>query len=268
LVRYCAGWMQPRPAGNGDDMEELWGEIYKSLDARPLDAVLREFEGTAETRASGVTEWTFGKVGADVQGDESFTACGGHRVFSWNGRGLNARIKSGELVRALRHEKPDTVFFSETLCNADRIYCPAELSNFMLAMGYRYAFIHSNISSVRAGAEHFGCALFTKFKPTSVTYGVGHAESDKEGRTIIAKFKGLPRFVFTYSPCTKVQEYEHPLRRAHDDRLRELAAEGDTVIMGDLNVAPTDADCTICPFGEFIPGCKEYERESFRQLLN
>ncbi len=143
---------------------------------------------------------------------------------------------------------------------------PAEFSAIMLALGFIHCYFNSNISSERAGRGLFGTAVFTKFKPAAVSYSIGEATSDSEGRNIIVQFDGMPRIVFTYSPCTGTEVFDLDLRRRHDACLAILASDGNTAIIGDLNVAPEASDNSCPAFGSFTPGCKDFERSAFVTL--
>jgi hypothetical protein len=80
----------------------LWESVMDNLDARPLPDVLSEFAGTPVSIRKGIVEWTIGPPGLTRDGTHPWTEQAGHRLMSWNGRGLNARIADGGLYRARR----------------------------------------------------------------------------------------------------------------------------------------------------------------------
>jgi hypothetical protein len=116
------------------------------------------------------------------------------KISSWNVSSLNACLKKG-FQDVLNSLSADILVIQETKLNPSN----KEFHNTMKAVekrGYPYQYwAHST-----AKKGYSGSAVFSKFEPLKVTYGVGDlklisgdAEIDKEGRYITLEFEGTQR---------------------------------------------------------------------------
>lgn len=114
-----------------------------------------------------------------------------------------------------------------------------------------------------------GTALFSKVKPLSVEYGIGHP-LDNEGRVITAEFEEF--YVVTcYTPNSQEGLARLDVRMDWDDSFREylraLAEHKNVAVCGDLNVAHQAIDLKNPKSNERNAGYSIEEREKFTQLL-
>jgi exodeoxyribonuclease III len=135
-----------------------------------------------------------------------------------------------------------------------------------------FTFCHYT-SSLKKG--YAGVALYSRTKPLSIVDGIGHRESDEEGRCITAEFEDCI-VCNVYVPNSGVSELERldyrsktwdPTLRAH---LAALKAEKKkpVILIGDLNVAFHDMD-THSPekARNKTAGFVDAERDGFAELL-
>lgn len=157
------------------------------------------------------------------------------RILSFNVNGVRACAKK-TLVADLLGTGADVIGLQETKAT------PEQVKEALVGLSdtYRiYAY----------GAEkkgYSGTALLSKTEPLSVTYGIGIAEHDTEGRCITAEFNDL--FVVTvYVPNSSSGLKRLPYRTeswdpAFRDYLCGLAERKPVVLCGDLNVAHQPID--------------------------
>ncbi len=90
-----------------------------------------------------------------------------------------------------------------------------------------------------------GTAIFSRHKPLSVTYGIGIAEHDSEGRVITLE---MPEFflVTVYTPNSKDGllrlDYRMEWEAAFREYLLGLDARKPVIVCGDMNVAHKEID--------------------------
>jgi len=115
-----------------------------------------------------------------------------------------------------------------------------------------------------------GTAVFTRKKPAGVSYGLGIAEHDDEGRVITLEFDPF-YLVNCYTPNSKHELLRLPYRMTWEDAFREyLICLGKTkpvVLCGDLNVAHTEMDIKNARSNAGNPGFTPQEREKMSALL-
>ena len=109
------------------------------------------------------------------------------KLISWNVNGIRACLNKGfqdffDMIDA------DVFCIQETKCQPDQI--ELHFKNY-------YSFWNS---AEKKG--YSGTAIFTKYKPLSVTYGLGIPEHDKEGRIITLEFDSF-YLVNIYTPNSK-----------------------------------------------------------------
>ena len=116
-----------------------------------------------------------------------------------------------------------------------------------------------------------GTAVFTKLKPISVSYGLGIAEHDEEGRVITLEYD---RFflVNCYTPNAKRELLRLPYRMIWEDVFRAYISDLNTIkpviLCGDLNVAHTEMDIKNAESNVRNAGFTPQEREKMSVLLN
>ena len=178
------------------------------------------------------------------------------KLISWNVNGLRACLQKGF-----------EDFFSS--CDAD-FFCLQETK---LQAG--------QVDLQTPGYEQFwnyaekkgysGTAVFAKEKPLSVTYGLGVAELDTEGRCITLEYPDF-YLVNCYTPNAQdgLKRLEH--RMAWDDAYRAhliaLDAKKPVLACADYNVAHQEIDLKNPGPNRGNAGFSDEEREKFTQLLH
>lgn len=178
------------------------------------------------------------------------------RFISWNVNGLRACIKKGFLD-----------YFNEI--NAD-FFCLQEIKmsegqlNLELE-GYETFYNYAQ----RKG--YSGTAIFTKFKPLSVKYGMGMEEHDNEGRLITLEYDDF--FLVTcYTPNSKQELLRLDYRMVWEDAFRnyllDLNKTKSVIVCGDLNVAHKEIDLKNPKTNRKNAGFTDEEREKMSILLD
>ena len=178
------------------------------------------------------------------------------RFISWNVNGLRACIKKGFLD-----------YFNEI--NAD-FFCLQEIkmSEGQLDLeleGYETFYNYAQ----RKG--YSGTAIFTKFKPLSVKYGMGMEEHDNEGRLITLEYDDF--FLVTcYTPNSKQELLRLDYRMVWEDAFRnyllDLNKTKSVIVCGDLNVAHKEIDLKNPKTNRKNAGFTDQEREKMSILLD
>jgi len=116
-----------------------------------------------------------------------------------------------------------------------------------------------------------GTAVFTKRQPEAVTYGIGAAEHDSEGRVITLEY-GEFYLVNVYVPNAQEELKRLPYRMTWDeafrDYLKKLDEKKPVVVCGDFNVAHQEIDIKNPAANRRNAGFTDEEREDFTQLLD
>ena len=178
------------------------------------------------------------------------------RFVSWNVNGLRACIKKGFLD-----------YFNDI--NAD-FFCLQEIKmsegqlNLELE-GYETYYNYAQ----RKG--YSGTAIFTKYTPLSVKYGMGIEEHDTEGRLITLEYDDF--FLVTcYTPNSKQELLRLDYRMIWEDEFRnyliELNKTKSVIVCGDLNVAHEEIDLKNPKTNRKNAGFTDEEREKMSILLD
>lgn len=178
------------------------------------------------------------------------------RFVSWNVNGLRACIKKGFLD-----------YFNDI--NAD-FFCLQEIKmsegqlNLELE-GYETFYNYAQ----RKG--YSGTAIFTKYKPLGVKYGMGIEEHDTEGRLITLEYDDF--FLVTcYTPNSKQELLRLDYRMIWEDNFRnyliELNKTKSVIVCGDLNVAHKEIDLKNPKTNRKNAGFTDQEREKMSLLLD
>ena len=177
------------------------------------------------------------------------------RFVSWNVNGLRACIKKGFLD-----------YFNDI--NAD-FFCLQEIKmsegqlNLELE-GYETFYNYAQ----RKG--YSGTAIFTKYKPLGVKYGMGIEEHDTEGRLITLEYDDF--FLVTcYTPNSKQELLRLDYRMIWEDNFRnyliELNKTKSVIVCGDLNVAHEEIDLKNPKTNRKNAGFTDQERDKMSILL-
>ena len=178
------------------------------------------------------------------------------KFVSWNVNGLRACMTKGFMDR-----------FNEL--NAD-FFCLQEtkLSDGQLQLdlpGYHQYWCYAEKKG------YSGTAIFARQEPLTVSYGIGRADMDNEGRVITLEYDTF--FLVTcYTPNAQrgLARLDH--RMAWDEAfrgyLKELDARKPVILCGDLNVAHQEIDLKNPKSNRGNAGFSDEERESFGKTLD
>ena len=116
-----------------------------------------------------------------------------------------------------------------------------------------------------------GTAIFTKYTPLSVKYGMGIEEHDNEGRLITLEYEDF--FLVTcYTPNSKQELLRLDYRMVWEDAFRnyllELNKTKSVIVCGDLNVAHKETDLKNPKTNRKNAGFTDQEREKMSILLD
>jgi len=116
-----------------------------------------------------------------------------------------------------------------------------------------------------------GTAVFSRYEPISVRYGMGIDQHDHEGRLITLEFDQF-YFVCCYTPNAQNELKRLDYRMIWEDDLRayllELDRQKPVVYAGDLNVAKEEIDLKNPGPNRGNAGFSDEEREKLRTLLD
>jgi exodeoxyribonuclease III len=156
------------------------------------------------------------------------------RIATWNVNSVKQRVP--RLLPWLDQREPDVVCLQETKLADDAF--TALLGDELAGRGYEVA-LHGEPS-------WNGVAILSRVGLDDVVAGVAGAPGfpDPEARAVAATCDGI-RVVTVYVPNGRVPDSEHyHYKLAWLAALRELVAAGgdETIVCGDMNIAPTDDD--------------------------
>ena len=155
------------------------------------------------------------------------------KIISFNVNGIRASAKKG-LLDTLRNLNADIVCLQETKATVDQVKeVLQELDHYQ---------VYANEAD-RKG--YSGTAILSKEKPMNVTYDIGIAEYDAEGRVITAEFSDY-FLVNVYVPNSGNGLVRLDYRKHWDEALlnylQELEKSKPVIFCGDLNVAHQPID--------------------------
>ncbi|MGS2779139.1 exodeoxyribonuclease III [Robertmurraya sp. GLU-23] len=152
------------------------------------------------------------------------------KFISWNVNGLRACVKKGFLDY---FNEMDADFFSLQETKLQEGQIDLQLDGYYQFWNY----------AEKKG--YSGTAIFTKYKPLSVSYGVGEHESQSEGRIITLEYENF-YLVNVYTPNSQRDLARLPLRLKWEDELSDYLTQLDkkkpVIYCGDLNVAHEEID--------------------------
>ncbi|CAH2714191.1 Exodeoxyribonuclease [Neobacillus rhizosphaerae] len=178
------------------------------------------------------------------------------KLVSWNVNGLRACVKKGFLD-----------YFNEV--DAD-IFCIQETKLQEGQISLDLAGYHQYWNyAIKKG--YSGTAVFTKFEPLSVRYGVGTEESEGEGRILTLEFAEF-FLVNVYTPNSQRDLARIGYRIEWEERilqhLQALAGVKPVILCGDLNVAHQEIDLRNAKSNLGNSGFTEEERGKMTALLS
>ena len=177
------------------------------------------------------------------------------RFISWNVNGLRACIQKGFLD-----------FFQSTDCD---FFCLQEtkLQEGQIDLDLPGYYQYWNYAEKKG---YSGTAIFARKQPISVSYGIGVAELDTEGRVITLEYPDF-YLVTCYTPNAQreLARIDHRMRweAAFADYLVKLDGQKPVIICGDLNVAHKEIDLKNPASNRGNAGFSDQERNCFTNLL-
>ncbi len=182
------------------------------------------------------------------------------RLLSWNVNGIRAVQKKG-FVEWLLDADPDILCIQETKAQPDQL--DMELLNIE---GFSSHFA----SAQRKG--YSGVAVYTKVDPVKITEGLGIAEFDAEGRTLIIEYKDFILYNVYYPNGKKdnlrlkykMDFYDAFLKHA----LMNKKAGKNIVICGDVNTAHKEIDLSRPKENSKVSGFLPEERAWIDKFLS
>ena len=177
------------------------------------------------------------------------------KLVSWNVNGLRACLGKG-FLDFFSAADADAVCLQETKMHQEQ----ADLE----LPGYQQFWN----SAEKKG--YSGTAVFTRVPPLNVTYGIGMAEHDSEGRVITVEYEPF-YLVNCYTPNAQreLARLEYRMKWEYDFRayLMSLDAKKPVVLCGDLNVAHQEIDLKNPKTNRRNAGFSDEERAKMTELL-
>ncbi len=181
------------------------------------------------------------------------------KLVSWNVNGIRAALRKGAMDYF-------TAAAADVICLQETKAHPGDVQHVAWPHGYE-AFWNS---ADKKG--YSGTVVLTRVKPLGVTYGLGAADHDKEGRVITAEFPDF-YLVNVYQPnsqrgLTRLAYRTEEWDPAFLAYLKKLGKKGKPVVFcGDLNVAHAELDLTNPRTNRRNAGFTDEERGNFSTLL-
>lgn len=178
------------------------------------------------------------------------------RLISWNVNGLRAVVKKGfeDIFWGL---DADIFCLQETKLQEGQI--DLDLTGYESYWSY----------AEKKG--YSGTAVFTRRTPLSVSYNLGIAEHDSEGRAVTLEFEDF-FLVCVYTPNAQDELKRLSYRMEWEDAFRDylcaLNTKKPVIVCGDMNVAHQEIDLKNPGPNRGKPGFSDEEREKFTILLS
>ena len=177
------------------------------------------------------------------------------KFISWNVNGLRA-CKDKGFVEAFKQLDADFFCLQETKMQAGQLDLSFE--------GYESYWNYAEKKG------YSGTAIYTRYQPLSVTYGIDVEHHDREGRVITLE---MPAFflVTVYTPNSQDGLRRLDYRMTWEDDFRRyllaLDARKPVIVCGDLNVAHQEIDLKNPKTNRRNAGFTDEERAKFIELL-
>lgn len=177
------------------------------------------------------------------------------KCVSWNVNGIRACLQKG-FLEYFNEVDADIFCLQETKCQDGQVSLDLP--------GYHQYWNYAEKKG------YSGTAIFTKKEPLEVTYGMGLAEYDTEGRVITLEFE--ESFMVTvYTPNAQSELARIDYRMAWEDvfrgYLKGLETSKPVIICGDLNVAYQEIDLKNPKTNRGNAGFSDEERGKFGELV-
>ena len=177
------------------------------------------------------------------------------KLISWNVNGLRACVQKG-FLNFFKEVDADIFCIQESKLQEGQISLELE--------GYHQYWNYA----VKKG--YSGTAIFTRVEPLSVSYGIGIAEHDQEGRVITLEFESF-YMVTVYTPNSQSElarlDYRMRWEEAFLSYLKGLEKKKPIIFCGDLNVAHKEIDLKNPKTNRKNAGFTDEERNKFSVLL-
>lgn len=178
------------------------------------------------------------------------------KFVSWNVNGLRACVGKG-FVDIFHNFDADFFCLQETKLQEGQIHL--DLPGYHQFWNY----------AVKKG--YSGTAIFAKYAPISVQYGVGVEELDTEGRLITLEYNDF-YLVTCYTPNAQQELARIDHRLKWEDAFRRYLSRLDeikpVIVCGDLNVAHREIDLKNPAANRGSAGFSDEERSAFTSLLS
>ncbi len=176
-------------------------------------------------------------------------------MLSWNVNGLRAALNKG-FKKFVEKGNPNILCIQEI-----------KLQEGQVDLHFNGYYDYWNYAE-RKG--YSGTAIFTNIKPIEVSYGIGIAEHDKEGRIITLEFEDY-FLVNVYTPnsqrgLTRLQ-YRQQWDKDFLQYLKGLEKEKPVIFCGDLNVAHKEIDLANPERNRMNAGFTDEERAGFTNIV-
>ncbi|KAJ4706320.1 DNA-(apurinic or apyrimidinic site) lyase [Melia azedarach] len=183
------------------------------------------------------------------------------KLMSWNVNGLRALLKleGFSALQLAQKENFDVLCLQETKLQEKDV----ESIKQCLIDGYENSFWTCSVSKL----GYSGTAIISRIKPLSVTYGLGMADHDNEGRLVTAEFDSF-YLISGYVPNSgdglrrlsyRITEWDPSL----SNYMKELEKKKPVILTGDLNCAHQEIDIYNPAGNKRSAGFTDEERQSF-----
>ncbi|KAJ3669226.1 hypothetical protein LUZ60_011176 [Juncus effusus] len=185
------------------------------------------------------------------------------KFLSWNVNGLRPLLKSKTFspIEFAQREDFDVLCLQETKIQEKDIEEVRET----LIEGYKNNYWTCSLTKL----GYSGTAIISRIKPISVSYGLGVADHDGEGRLLTVEFDGF------YLLCSYVPNSGNRLKRlnyrvtewdpALSNYMKELEKSKPVILTGDLNCAHQEIDIHNPVGNKRSAGFTTKERQSFEK---
>jgi exodeoxyribonuclease-3 len=178
------------------------------------------------------------------------------KLISWNVNGIRAVLKKG-FPDWMVTENPDVLCLQEIKAMEDQV-------------DYDFPGYHQHWYSAEKKG-YSGTLILSKVNPLSVSYGLGMAEYDQEGRVITVEYSTY-FLVNVYTPNSKneLQRLEYRTQQwdaLYLKHLKELEKTKPVVTCGDFNVAHKEIDLKNPKTNKRNAGFTIEEREAFNNYI-
>lgn len=155
------------------------------------------------------------------------------QIVSFNVNGVRA-ISKKNFFADMEALSPDILLLQETKATAEQVQeTVGDLNNY---------FVYANEAEKKG---YSGTAILSKTEPINVTYGIGVAEHDTQGRVVTAEYADY-YVISVYVPNSGNELLRLPYRQTWDKAflafLKNLEKTKPVIVGGDFNVAHKDID--------------------------